>query len=673
MTQGLDFNRTTVNPEEEKNKRPRRQADDIIEQLQVIKRRYRDARWEKENKWLEAWGQYFSTPEAQAFMRARALHTVGDVNTDWRHRVPDGKAFEMVESVTNFLMGAFFPNKNWFDVEPKEPLDMEPEDYRKYIRTMKEFVNRKLQEGDFQDHWEQFVRQAVAVGTSAIALPWRYITEQKPMNVRVPKPDGNYTVETKNVDKTKYNGFDFETISMFDFFIDPNAETGNDGNILRRYEKTRGELIRDVEAGRFPKTSVKAIQDMEAKERSYDESDTKEYEKEHFQGMNTHVTNPEDIIEVWEFWGDITINGVEYQDVVITYAGDEVLEFQSNPFWGGKPFITCTFLPVLNTPYGLGVLDPVLGDLHAKMLTRNQRLDIVEGSINPMFEVVNDGTIDFSNLTVEPGKMIPVAEPNSIRQINTVANVASSVQEEQLMEQSIEKATGTGAFIGSGATRNAERVTAQEIQATRQAGGNRLNGVHRHMEREGMLAFLTKAFRFMQQFMTVDEVIPVSSEEDPEAKEFMDVGIEELNQELHLRPLGSDFIINEEHELKQRTDFLTLAGQIEPMQQTLNWKEIAKDLARRFLKEDWQNYIKEDDGGATPPSEALTQQQQGGEPGAGAQLQGGAAPQTEIEQLKQGALSAGGEGAAQAIEEQVRAGQGQEALSQLAQNMESQK
>jgi hypothetical protein len=109
------------------------------------------------------------------------------------------------------------------------------------------------------------------------------------------------------------------------------------------------------------------------------------------------------------------------------------------------------------------------------------------------------------------------------------------------------------------------------------------------------------------------------------------------------------------------------------MQQTLNWKEIAKDLARRFLKEDWQNYIKEDDGGATPPSEALTQQQQGGEPGAGAQLQGGAAPQTEIEQLKQGALSAGGEGAAQAIEEQVRAGQGQEALSQLAQNMESQK
>ena len=668
-----DFLKTTTDPEAKRAGQARREADDIVNQINVFKRTYQDARQERENKWLEAWGQYFSTPEAEAYLRSRALHTVGDVQTDWRHRVPDGKAFEMVESVTSFMMGAFFPNENWFEVNPQASLGMDAENYRKYLRLIKKFTNRKLEQGNFQDYWEAMTRQAVTIGTSAIALPWRYEKEQRPMNVRVQQQDGSYKVETKNVDKTKYNGFDFEVVSMFDFFIDPRANGANDGNILRRYERTRAELIREVEAGKFPWTSVKAIQDMPAKEWADEESETHANELEHFEGMEEHLHNPEDVLEVWEFWGDFTYNGVEYKDVVVTVAGDEVLEFQSNPFWGGKPFITMTFLPVLNSPYGLGVLDPVLGDLHAKKLARNQRLDIVEASINPMFEAVNDGTIDFSNLTAEPGKVIPVAEPGSIRQINTIADVGTSVQEEQLMEQSIEQATGTGAFIGSGATRNAERVTAQEIEATRSAGGNRLNGVHRHMEREGLLPFMRKAFTTIQQFMTEDEVVPVPREDDPETIEFTEIGVDELNQDLELKPRGADFIADKEFEIRQRTDFLNLASQIQPLMEKMNWGEIGKDLARRFLQDDWEKYVKT---GEDQPEEPVQQlMNQGG--GQAPQLQNGeqpaaaSPPQSEVEQLRDGAEAMGGEPAAQAVEKQLRTGTAEQSLQQLAQTLEA--
>lgn len=668
----LDFMKTQVDPEEQRagNQRnagsPRREADDIIGQINVFKRNYQDIRREKENKWLEAWGQYFSTPEAQNYLRARAFHTVGDVQTDWRHRVPDGKAFEMVESVTSFMMGAFFPNQSWFDVQPLSSLGMEPADYRKYLHVIKHFVNAKLEQGNFQDYWEQHTRQAVTIGTSVLALPWRYEKSTKPMNVRVQKPDGSYKVERKDVDKTKYNGFDFEVISMFDFFIDPRAKDPNDGNILRRYERTRAELIREVEAGKFPKTSVKAIQDMEAKEYADDTSESNKTEQSRFEGMEENVHNPEDIIEVWEFWGDFTLNGVEYRDVVITTAGHEVLEFQSNPFWGGKPFILMTFLPVVNSPYGLGVLDPVLGDLHAKMLSRNQRLDIVESSINPMFEAVNDGTIDFSNLTSEPGKVIPVAEAGSIRQINTVANVGISVQEEQLMEQSIEKSTGTGAFIGSGATRNAERVTAQEIEATRSAGGNRLNGVHRHMERQGLLAFLEKAFTTIQQFMTEDEVIPTPMEEDPDTIEFIEIGVEELNRDLELKPRGADFIADKEFEIRQRTDFLNLVSQIPQLAERLRWGQIGKDLARRFLQDDWEKYIKLEEETAPEAEQGMEQEQQP-DP---AQLQQ-QEQASSLQQLQQGAAAFGGEPAELAFEKRLQTGTAQEALGQISQTLES--
>ena len=640
----------------------RKTKDDIVDQLWNTVTKYQDTRHERENKWLEAWAHYFSTPESRNFLQSRAFHSVGDVQTDWRHRVPDGKAFEMVESVTSFMMGAFFPNKNWFNVKPQKPLGLEPEDYRKYIRLLKAFFKTKLKNSNFEDAWEEMTRQAVAIGTSVIALPWRYQTEPKNVNVKVPQEDGSHRVETKTEDKTVKNGFEFEVLSMFDVFLEPHTASPNEGNMFRRYRRTRAQLMSEFDAGKHPLTTKKTIQELDGDTRPRDHSGTNEKDRQEFLGEESEIPKtPEDMITIWEFWGDITVNGTQYKNVMAVFSEHELLQFQTIPFWGGKPFIAMNFIPVLNSPYGIGVLDPVLGDLHAKMLARNQRLDIIEFSINPMFEVVNDGTLDLNNLHSEPGKVVPVAETNSIRQISQVADVGTSVQEEQLMEQSIEKVTGTGAFIGSGATRNAERVTAQEIEATRSAGGNRLNGVHRHMERQGLLAFLRKAFRTIQQFVTEDELVPVSVENDPQTTEFIEIGVNELNQDIDLEPLGADFVADEEFELRQRTDFLQLAGNSEQLSQTLNWTEIAKDLARRFLKEDWEDYIVEPEEQGLQGQPPLTQ---GQEP---------VPPPSELEQLKEGARQTAGEPAELAIEQTARAGQTEEALSRISQRLQSSK
>jgi len=663
---GKDIPTTPLrNNDESEPGRQRRRADEIIEQVNTLKRHYGDARQEREDKWLEAWAQYFGTPEAQNYLRARTHHTVGDVQNDWRHRVPTGKAFEMVESVVSFLMGATFPNENWFDVEAVEHLNFQEEDYRKYLRLIRTFTQRKLEDANFQDYFENFLRQAVTLGTSVLAMPWRYRREEFPLNVR----DAQGNTVQKTEERVTQNTFQFEVVDMFDFFIDPTAKMPNEGNIIRRMTKTRGELIRLVQDGTYPEATVKQIQELPAVENVHDPDDeSHKQEKEEFTGMNPHhhqLHSPGDIIEVLEFWGNLTVENEEYQDVVATVAGDALLSFDSNPFWGGKPFVVGTYIPVVNSPYGLGVLDPVLGDLHARTLTRNQRLDITEFTINPMFEVVNDGTLDLSQLYSEPGRVIPVTEAGSINQINTITDVSTSVQEEQLMEQSIEKSTGTGAFIGSGATRNAERVTAQEIEATRAAGGNRLNGVHRHIERQALFTILQKCFRQIQQFVTEDETIPLPNEEDPDVVEFLQVGPPELNTSLQLKPRGADFIADEEFELRQRIDFINTAAQVPQMAQQLNWKEVAKDLARRFLRDDWEKYVK--GAGEQEEDQQNEQQLPVDEVQQGPESQAA----SEIEQIREAARSVSGQPGAQAVEESLRSGQAEEALRNIGEQLQS--
>jgi len=218
---------------------------------------------------------------------------------------------------------------------------------------------------------------------------------------------------------------------------------------------------------------------------------------------------------------------------------------------------------------------------------------------------------------------------------------------------------------------HAERVTAQEIEATRAAGGNRLNGIHRHIERTALFLILKKCFRSIQQFVTEDETMPLAREEDPDTIEFINVGPEELNKNLHLKPRGADYIADEEFELKQRIDFINTAAQVQPMAEQLNWSEIAKDLARRFLRDDWEKYIN-----PQQPQQGAAQQLTGNEaqqPPEGAQQpqQQPEEPQSEVDAIRQAARSFAGPPGEQALEATMRSGQGQETLEQLGNAMKS--
>lgn len=551
---------------------------------------FKSSRALAEERWREAWALYIGSPEAMDDLRSTILRTVGDVNIDWRHKINVGKAFEAVETIHGYLMSATFPNRDWFDVIPESPADL------KIAQLVQKYVGKKLDEGKFRSHYENFLRQLIITGNSVIALPWRYETVKWKKRVKRYKPDSpnpdiidldikpyDWVEEEEN--RVVQNHPDFETLDIFDVFFDTTINDPNRSPLLRRLYKTKAEVIQCVRDGTYMDVDIQQINGMGTI--PTDDTMTKNL----YMGVSTSSkTQPSDVVELWEYWGDVHLQDITYKDVVVTVLGDNtLLRFEPNPFWGGRPFIVGTYIPVLQT-YAMGAIQPNAGLLHELNIVTNQRLDNLELSIDQMWTVKADGLLQPEDVYTEPGKVFLVADHTDIEALpGSTADYPVTYQESSVLEQFIDKNFGTGPLIGGGQPRGGERVTAEEINAVRDAGGNRLSNVHKHTEETTLMPLLSHVIRSMQQFVTRDELVRIAG--DDNTYEYYQVGPDELNNEWKLKPLGADYIADRKKYIQERLDFLAAVVQIPQMAQKVNYDAILYDLVHHFGFDDPNRYI----------------------------------------------------------------------------------
>lgn len=308
-------------------------------------------------------------------------------------------------------------------------------------------------------------------------------------------------------------------------------------------------------------------------------------------GMETNIENVwHHKVEIFEYWGDAVVNNVVYKDIVVTWSNDKILRFENNPFWYGKPFIVGTYIPVVRAATALGALEPSLGMLHELDIITNQRLDNLELSVDTMWEHVDDGTLTSDDIWTQPGKVFTVAQEGTIKPIEIRNNFNVTYTESGLLEQRIDKNIGTGNLISANTARSGERVTAAEVQATRDAGGNRLSSVHKHLEQTALMPTLDKIFKSYQQFVRDDEVVRLPGTK-PGDFDFVQVGEEEFMNEFKFMPVGADHIANKEFEVNQRLTFLSVVSQNPEMSQHINYRNFMIDLARRMQLDDIDQFI----------------------------------------------------------------------------------
>lgn len=627
---------------------------------------YKDARSVKDDTWLEAWAQYLGTPESLDGMRQNVGRIVGDVNNDWRHRVSTGKAYELIETMVGYLMGAMFPNSDWFDVVASYEPGLE-----EVAKTTRKFVAKKLLMAQFRAYWEMYVRQLMITGFSVMALPWerrhsmvrRRVAAttllQDPLTGVQSEMDDYPAVEQEEL---TFDNVALEVIDSFDVFVDPNARDLNHANLVRVMRMTKAQLMRLVATKEYPELDGHAV--------AHAGPARTEAQKAMMVGTYMGIKyDPKDLVEVLDFWGDVTVDDYTYHDVHIVTVGQELALMERNPYWGGRPFVIGTAIPVPSRPYGLGPLEPVLGMLHHSNSIMNQRADSLELAIDSMWGVVNDGVTNPDAIFSEPGKVIEMAERGNVFPLESSTQFTVSYTEQQVLEQAIDRTVGAGVGITTAQGRKGERVTAQEIRAVLDAGGNRLSNIHGHIEDTQLHSLLVKMVQHCRQFITYDEVVRLPGDNPGEVM-YVEYGPRELMYDYELRPVGSEYVANRERELQQAVDYTNLVSQVPQFSEQINWESLLRLVTRKFgFKEDPETFLNPKP--AAPAPAAGSQQMM--PPGQEGQMMpdpnATGMAQDPMMAAQQAAMASGGLPMVNAMQGQAQAAGGPEAL--LAQLMQS--
>lgn len=566
-------------------------ADYVLNKLEL----FRNAREEVEESWLECWAKYLNTPNAESNVRASAIKRVGDVETEWRHHLTGAKAYEAVETIVGYLMAATFPNRDWFGVDPTGP---HTDDNLLLARLIKKHVTDKLDESGFKSQWAVFLRQLVITGTSVVALPWRTDTETGHRRVKINVMDDEDDKGEYANEEYVYNVYDapaIEVLDVFDCYVDPSSTNPNKGAFIRKLTKSKGELLELIKDGVYDIDPLKVINRRDDSS-GLDTSSSRKSNLQTFEGLQTQSWSPCELVELIEYWGDVYDDDTGECDcnMVVTLMDNEVISSEPSPFWCGKPFIIGTYSMTGHSPYGFGGIQPVLGLLHQLDIVTNQRLDNLELAINNMWTLKSDGVLQPDDVYTEPGRVFQVSDHGDLQPLASQSQSwAVTYQEAGLLEQTVDKSFGTGNYISSNQQRSGERVTATEVAAVRDAGGNRLSTVHKHIEETALIPFLGKLFSLIHQF-TVEPVMVRVAGDGADEYGYWELEPTDFNMPVKLRPVGSDNVIERKAYVQSRLEFVQAVSGLPDVASKLNMDMFLTDLLNHWGFDEPERYLKKE-------------------------------------------------------------------------------
>lgn len=549
---------------------------DVVGYIDSLFRSYRDGRATIEKYWLTSWANYLNTPESNAYARQEILRNVGKVKSEWRHKINTGKTFEVIETIHSYLMQAIFPNRYWFDVEPAMP------GYEELARVLRFYLQNKFRDWRLMTEISAYLRQLCVTGTSVLALPWS--------------------------DKSRIQ---FQVLDIFDCYFNPlEVEDTDESPFIRRIKQTRADIMEKIQSKYYSNATTFDIANTRPRvfetggidEIDYDNNSQQMHS---FRGVPTQ--NPytmTDRLTLLEFWGDIHLPYVTIKNVVAVVSHGRLLRLVPNPYKCGRPFVVGSYIPVVRQQYGISAIQSSLGMIQQIHNSVNQMLDGVELAVNPWFTMTPDSGLDPNDFEIEPGKVYQVDSHDSLRPGSPpINNFNLSYQQIAFLEQTVDKNSGVGPLVGVGQPRGGERVTATEIQAVQEAGGNRLLGVYTNIQETSMFPLLEKTFSIVQQFTKVDDTVPIPSK-DGKSIEWTDVGQRELQANYRVYPKGAEHIIEKTENARRRMDILALIMKLPPEEaQKINITKLIEDILRNVLYEDPTAYFVQPETPAPTPLE----------------------------------------------------------------------
>lgn len=592
----------------------------IYAKLQDLQRK----RTTVDSKWDSTYAMYrASTTDMEAVKKAS--FSTGSTR-DWKHKVNTGKTFEVVETLVAYLKGATFTSDDWFDVSGLEP------NLFQIAKLVKLLAKYKMEEAGIRDKYEYWLRNLVLYGCATFRVGWESSVEM----------GYERTFDEEGLPNTKQVNKDVEKLCI-ESIIPYNVWIDGSGSTFARLEVSKEQLAYQVEEEYYYlEKELLAV---------YSEGDKDNPQVQKGGG----TVRPREIIE---FYGPVMLGGACYQNVHAVFYGNTLIRLCDSEYWCGSPYITGTMLPDRDSVYGMTVLDPSAGALHILNVLCNARLDNIAVSIDKMFTMVDDGITRQEDVYTQPGKVFKVAQHGSIQPLDLgPPSFTLGYQEAQVQEGSIDRNCSTGPLIGGGQPRGGERVTAQEIVAVQESGGNRLSSVHSHIEDSVTLILLQKVFSLMQQYVITPQMVKVfMPEQDTYA--FFELEPEHLSYPFLFKASGAAYVVEKQRQIGDLMTLFDIAGRVPQLADKIDFERILVEVLKHMRFTNPTSYIKTPAPapapmpGSAPPVPSLDDvggqalQQSVAEDG-GASLLGGVGIDTsamdpaQLQQLSQQALQSG--------------------------------
>jgi len=417
---------------------------------------WKHARRDKESLWRDEVNAYLTTIDESKYK-----------DWPWRSKVADTFIQETGDSISSALRNSLFPtNEEYFDIVGVD------EQGKTHQQEMQEYMQQQLYKTRFVEKFKPFIKQLSVIGNAPAILPWRIKKKTSTKRVKVRGEDGRTRVEKQTFPRTIYDNFDFEALDAFDVVFDPSQIYFDKTPFIRRMVRSINELKRDADL----------YKNLDRLEESGDTLDGEDIGKkrERLSVFGLNFQEDKEGIEILEAYGDFEIEGVLYEDYLISIGNRKtVIRFEPNPYWGGRPIVWGTYDNLWFTSYGKSAIEPVMGTYHLINTFTNQKSDILNLIINGCYSFVEDGVIDPENLMLRPGGFIEVGHNDNIRPLHPSTNVTLAFGEIETLRNRGEKSTGASTYDKGGIPRG--KRTAFEANIIKQGSSTRFNDITKHI------------------------------------------------------------------------------------------------------------------------------------------------------------------------------------------------
>jgi len=356
--------------------------------------------------------------------------------------------FKAVESLVPRIIEGVMPGPEWFRVTPVEPGQGDP-------RSIGLLLKQQLDDGDFDERLDMFVRICLIQGTAFAKLPYIWDTRKYFFREKQEKPvyKNGIQIDTKRTgwkkEEYEYNRDRTELlpIEWFDFIADPrcqdpvNAGTGCGD----RSRQTKEYIFEMIDKGVYANITKEQVSRMSKMDKTVPMGlgETLKYTSVDTASI---ARRPEDDFIVTEWWGMVPIDSKGGRtEAVVTFINEQVcVRIQANKLWHhSRPYLVSQYIPIKSELYGMGVIEPIVRlclDVNDMRNTLNHGAAI---AANPMLKVEDSADVEDEVIIPVPGRIIRCARQEGIQPLY-IPNMSQIAQlSENMSKQDIVETAGT--------------------------------------------------------------------------------------------------------------------------------------------------------------------------------------------------------------------------------------